>query len=494
MAIGSIVEDIVAMLSKGSPLDDIEVGGLEGASTRISSCCHSLVSEPYISWRDDAFQGEQGEQGMSYAQHQRTSDAQSQNMSSTGVSQPLWLLLLPSPPRKVTASTIKSLYASTISQVLQKAADVSSAFSSVTILDIAIPCDESIALESFHYSDLQNLLGQLYRLICLLCAENSIDVQYGNDVDVRVLLFKDPDNEARLKDRVPALVDDPSTGPIVSLRRLACCGRPWQRVCSMDDAEGEILLQLFLRLRNETFDNSRGKIVVERFASKRSSPASENATASATHDQVTRAHHDAVAVGGTFDHLHAGHKLLLSMTALVLNTNIQPGVEVERSLTVGITGDKLLENKKYREHLQDWHQRQAAVQSFLLAFLIVDQPLQNPSSSKAEKNEGSHERTVTNILPLGLTIEYVEIFDAFGPTITKESISALVLSGETRAGGKAVNEKRAAKQWTALDIFEVDVLDSATVDAATSDHARDDFQNKLSSTEIRRRLAKRLTG
>ncbi|KAL8767298.1 MAG: hypothetical protein Q9209_006136 [Squamulea sp. 1 TL-2023] len=330
----------------------------------------------------------------------------------------------------------------------------------------------------------------MYKLVCLVCAENSVDVQYGNDVDVRILLFEDPYNEGRANDTTQMVQHGLSIGPIASLRRLAGCSRSWQRVCSMDDESSDSLLQLFLKLRNEAFDHNKGQILNKRFASKRSSPASTDATSLATNKEVPRAHHDAVAVGGTFDHLHVGHKLLLSMTALVLNNNITPGSKVNRSLTVGITGDKLLENKRFSEQLQDWHQRQTAVESFLLAFFIVDEPIWRSLASKFEEKEGCHQRIVSNVLPSDLAIKYVEIFDAFGPTITDESISALVLSGETRAGGKAVNEKRAEKQWTALDIFEVDVLDSA--DATNSDHATNDFQNKLSSTEIRRRLVNRL--
>lgn len=36
-----------------------------------------------------------------------------------------------------------------------------------------------------------------------------------------------------------------------------------------------------------------------------------------------------VAVGGTFDHIHAGHKILLTMTALL----------AEDSMVVGVTGN-----------------------------------------------------------------------------------------------------------------------------------------------------------
>ncbi|KAL8900926.1 MAG: hypothetical protein Q9192_000808 [Flavoplaca navasiana] len=398
-------------------------------------------------------------------------------------------------PLEVTLSNIRSRHGSTISQVLQKVAGISSSFSTVTILDIAVSTNLGNVgndSESFCYSALQTFLGQLYSLICLLCAENSIDVQCGNDVDVRILLLKEVAVDGPPQDTVQAVEDHHSVGPIVSLRRLACCGRPWQRVCSTDDEDGEIQLQLFLKLRNEALDESKGKIVVERLPSNSSYPASStNMTASAAGDQATRVRHNAVAVGGTFDHLHVGHKLLLSMTALVINSNIQPDVNVERSLIVGITGDKLLENKKFSEYLQNWQQRQAAVQSFLLAFLVVNEPLQNLPSTMKEKQDDTLGHIVKNNLPSGLVIEYVEIFDAFGPTITNESISALVLSGETRAGGEAVNSKRAEKQWASLDIFEVDVLDSAEADTGKSNYAAQDFQNKLSSTEIRRRLAKK---
>ncbi|KAL8806651.1 MAG: hypothetical protein Q9182_001179 [Xanthomendoza sp. 2 TL-2023] len=259
----------------------------------------------------------------------------------------------------------------------------------------------------------------------------------------------------------------------------------------MDDEKSETILQAFLKLRNDSLDISNGNIVVERFVSKPSSPAPASITLPARDDGAPRKHHNAVAVGGTFDHLHLGHKLLLSMTALVLILHVQVGTKAGRSLIIGITGDKILENKKFSEQLQGWDQRQAAVETFLLAFLVIDAPLQRFASTEKGESEGKRARTVLNKLPSELTIEYVEIFDAFGPTITDEAISALVLSGETRAGGNSVNEKRAEKEWPALDIFEVDVLDSATTDAARSGQASRGFQDKLSSTEIRRRLAKR---
>ncbi len=46
-------------------------------------------------------------------------------------------------------------------------------------------------------------------------------------------------------------------------------------------------------------------------------------------------------MGGTFDYIHCGHKLLLSAALLLL----KPGCK----LTLGLTGDELLKNKKNKE-------------------------------------------------------------------------------------------------------------------------------------------------
>lgn len=410
-------------------------------------------------------------------------------MSSIIGLQPLWLLLLPSPPREITLHSIRNVYASTISQVLQKTAGTSVAFSTVTILEIALPCPNVSTSKEFHYSYLQNLLQQVYSLICLLCTEHCIDVQYGNDVDVRVLLFQHPSLD---KSKLPQKegVDNSSIGPIVTLQRLASCDRQWQRVCSMDREDGEVLLQVFLRLRKSSFEDEKDRMVIERFAPEFQSSTFSDPTSIKAHDMECRTHHESVAVGGTFDHLHIGHKLLLSMTALVLSPAVPSEAKQNKSLTVGITGDKLLENKKFREHLQDWHRRQAAVRAFLSTFLVMDSPTQQDSSDNKE-GQDNQQRAITESWPSGLTIKYVEIFDPFGPTITDESISALVLSQETRAGGKAVNDKRAEKEWPALDVFEVDVLDLSGKDAGASSEEAHDFQNKISSTEIRRRLGER---
>jgi phosphopantetheine adenylyltransferase len=211
-----------------------------------------------------------------------------------------------------------------------------------------------------------------------------------------------------------------------------------------------------------------------------------------------------VAVGGTFDHLHVGHKLLLTMVAYAvepasaalaaetdaddflasLHTKPRP-----RTLTIGITGDALLVDKKYASYLESWSERQRAVQGFLssiLDFAPFDPDKASPGVIEERNEPGLHGRAVLMHLPAALTVECVEISDASGPTITEQDISALVVSAETAKGGKAVNEKRMEKGWQELKIFEVDVLDAVSGDDRDAEPgAKERFDAKLSSTRIR---------
>ena len=66
---------------------------------------------------------------------------------------------------------------------------------------------------------------------------------------------------------------------------------------------------------------------------------------------------DNVCVGGTFDHAHAGHRWLLACAAAV----------TEKRLDVGITGEALLENKKYKEYLQPYERREQFCKDFIKA-------------------------------------------------------------------------------------------------------------------------------
>jgi phosphopantetheine adenylyltransferase len=65
--------------------------------------------------------------------------------------------------------------------------------------------------------------------------------------------------------------------------------------------------------------------------------------------------HATAVVAGTFDRLHAGHRLLLSCAALVCTG----------TLYVGVTGDRLTARKQLTHLMQPLAERQAAVRAFL---------------------------------------------------------------------------------------------------------------------------------
>lgn len=154
------------------------------------------------------------------------------------------------------------------------------------------------------------------------------------------------------------------------------------------------------------------------------------------------------AMGGTFDHIHAGHKILLTAAALVTTVD----------LLCGVTDSALLGNKKHAEILQSLSERIKNVETFL-----------------------------ANVKP-GLKYEVVPISDAAGPTAHRSEFEALVVSEETKASGGKLNEIRKEKGFPEMKIFCIDVVGSDGV------VERDEWDKlKMSSTAIRELLAKRAT-
>jgi phosphopantetheine adenylyltransferase len=318
------------------------------------------------------------------------------------------------------------------------------------------------------------LVAGLYKLLCVISAQQSIDAEDAEGVDPRVLLLAYPRDGKLIQTPVEAVAEEELQGPVLDIHTLARCPRKWETVYSVESERGEQLLKHFLSAgqseRNVT--RVRGGIV-------QVSP--EHASGAKTDTDPSR-HHLAVAVGGTFDHLHIGHKLLLTMFAFVLDRNpASADAQGPRSLTVGITGDELLKNKRYAEFLESWRDRRQATHDFLSSLLYFGPETDSRIRTEELTEPGPNGHAVHVRYPSELVVKYVEIWDPFGPTITDESISALVISGETRSGGKAVNDKRSEKGWAPLEVFEVDVLD-----ASEEEKLDETFQSKLSSTEIRR--------
>ncbi|ELU45036.1 cytidylyltransferase domain-containing protein [Rhizoctonia solani AG-1 IA] len=103
------------------------------------------------------------------------------------------------------------------------------------------------------------------------------------------------------------------------------------------------------------------------------------------------------ALGGTFDYLHPGHKILLSMAAWITTSK----------LIAGVTDDALLTKKANKRYIQSISERTASVRSFVRMF--------KPS----------------------IECDAVPIQDVYGPTGWDPNIQALVVSRETLGGASS---------------------------------------------------------
>ena len=95
--------------------------------------------------------------------------------------------------------------------------------------------------------------------------------------------------------------------------------------------------------------------------------------------------HDFVCLGGTFDRLHEGHKILLSEAAL----------RCDKVITVGVTDENMLKSKKVADLIQDTEVRIQNVKDFLFDI------------------RGHDKDFIT------------AISDPFGPAITDESLTCI---------------------------------------------------------------------
>lgn len=134
-------------------------------------------------------------------------------------------------------------------------------------------------------------------------------------------------------------------------------------------------------------------------------------------------------MGGTFDHLHNGHKLLLCQAMLCTNKRI----------LCGVTTDALLKKKAYAEFLEAYEVRRQSVIDFCKQV--------NPNMFS-----DSRERLIT-----------FELEDPVGPTGTDPELDALILTREVEKGGKMVNDARAANGLEPLKLVFVDMILSDVV-------------------------------
>lgn len=153
------------------------------------------------------------------------------------------------------------------------------------------------------------------------------------------------------------------------------------------------------------------------------------------------------AVGGTFDHLHNGHKILLTVASLAA-----------RHLLIGLTCEALLENKKFPASMQSYSERREVTLAFL------------------------------RLVRRNLQAEIVPITDVYGPTLATPDIDAIVVSKETLTGAHCINSKRAEIGLSELRIICVNTLATKTDVLGEKGSLDTAVEDKISSGQIRRYL------
>lgn len=381
------------------------------------------------------------------------------------------LLLLPPAPTPSTYASLKAAYNAPLSTVLRELRRTQKP----ALLEIALACPHLYGhlndARGPLYDTTQQLVADLYKLICIAAAKDAIDTEDAGGIDARILLVAYPRDGKLQKTAEESTPEQELQGPAVGLQTLGQSSRGWNIVYSVESEEGERFLKSFQAISKDTkVSKVRGGVVLN----------ADPSAITATTPFAKSRKHLSVAVGGTFDHLHIGHKLLLTMFAFVLGRRQQ--LETPSILTVGITGDALLVNKKFADQLESWKARQEATHDFLHSIMYFGKDDDSRINVHEVNEPGPNGHAVHISYPFGLTIKYVEIWDPFGPTITDKDITALALSLETRGGGAAVNDKRKEQGWDPLEVYEVAVLD-----ASEEGSVDETFQSKLSSTEIRRK-------
>ena len=138
-----------------------------------------------------------------------------------------------------------------------------------------------------------------------------------------------------------------------------------------------------------------------------------------------------VAVGGTFDELHRGHKTLLVKS-----------FEIGEHVVIGLCSDELV-SKLGKPHVTaSYDERERELKVWL-------------------KNSR-----------LGDRAEIVPLFDSFGSSVKDPEIEALVVSEETKPTADRINERRRNAGLPTLEIVTINMVPSQNCSPITTTRIR----------------------
>ncbi|MBN2153161.1 MAG: pantetheine-phosphate adenylyltransferase [Candidatus Lokiarchaeota archaeon] len=144
-----------------------------------------------------------------------------------------------------------------------------------------------------------------------------------------------------------------------------------------------------------------------------------------------------VGLGGSFDHLHAGHERLL-----------QVAFDFGSKVVVGLASDALLKDKKFKENLQAFEERKQGLIEFARRI-------------GREKD-----------------LAVIQLDDPMGPAITSPDLDVHVSSEETAPVAQKINEERRKRGLKPLVMVTIPMVQRADGD-------------RYSSTDIRQKMAKK---
>jgi len=124
-----------------------------------------------------------------------------------------------------------------------------------------------------------------------------------------------------------------------------------------------------------------------------------------------------VAFGGTFDHLHIGHRVAL-----------KKALEMGERVIIGITSDDMVKKTKPNENISPFELRKRKIELFL-------------------HQEKSYDR-----------VEIIKLEDQYGPTTDNPEIDAIIASRETMPKIKELNKIRKSKGLPPLEVILVDTV------------------------------------